>query len=89
MKAGQARLTKQGAQIELARARALQKAAVVDQRRLDLDYTYVRSPVDGVVIQRSLTNGFNYNHIGKAISFVGTPAIKKGSLVVATYKAWK
>lgn len=57
VKAGQARLTKQDAQIELARARALQKTAVVEQRRLDLEYTYIRSPVNGVVISRNVSEG--------------------------------
>lgn len=57
VKAGRARLAKQRAQIELARAQAQQKTAVVEQRRLDLQYTYIRSPVDGVVISRNVSEG--------------------------------
>ena len=55
--AGLARLAKQRAQIELAKARVLQATAAVEQRRLDLDYTNIRSPVDGVVIRRDVDAG--------------------------------
>jgi len=57
VKAGLARLTKQKAQIELAQAQALQKTAAVQQRQLDLEYTYIRSPVNGVVISRNVDAG--------------------------------
>jgi HlyD family secretion protein len=57
VKAGQARLTKQKAQIELANAQALQKTAAVQQKQLDLEYTYIRSPVNGVVISRNVDAG--------------------------------
>ena len=55
--AGLARMTKQKAQIDLARAQALQRTAVVQQRQLDLEYTYIRSPVNGVVISRNVDAG--------------------------------
>jgi len=57
VRAGLARLAKQRAQIALARAQVLEKAAGVRQRRLDLDYTYIRSPVNGVVISRNVDAG--------------------------------
>ena len=57
VQAGLARLTKQKAQIELAGAQALQKTAVVQQRQLDLEYTYIRSPINGVVISRNVDAG--------------------------------
>lgn len=55
--AGLARLVKQQAQIQIARALVQQKSAVVQQRRLDLEYTYIRSPVSGVVISRNVDAG--------------------------------
>jgi len=55
--AGVARLVKQRAQIALARAQVLQAEAAVEQRRLDLEYTNIRSPVDGVVIRREVDAG--------------------------------
>jgi HlyD family secretion protein len=55
--AGLARLAKQRAQIDLAKARVLQAASLVEQRRLDLEYTNIRSPVDGVVIRRDVDAG--------------------------------
>lgn len=57
VKAGMARLVQQQAQIELARAKVLQATATVQQKQLDLDYTYIRSPVDGVVIRRDVNAG--------------------------------
>jgi HlyD family secretion protein len=55
--AGLAQLNRQRAQIELARAQVLQKASVVKQRQLDLEYTYIRSSVDGIVISRNVETG--------------------------------
>jgi HlyD family secretion protein len=55
--AGQARLLKQQAQIDLARAQVLQAMAVVKQRGLDLGYTEILSPIDGVVISRNVDAG--------------------------------
>lgn len=52
-----ARIAQQQAQIELARAQVLKAAAAVQQRELDLEYTFIRSPVDGVVINRSVDAG--------------------------------
>ena len=40
------------AQIELARAQVQQRTAAVRQRRLELEYTFIRSPVNGVVSLR-------------------------------------
>ena len=57
VKAGLAQLVGQNAQIELARAQVLEKTAVVQQRQLDLEYTYIRSPVNGVVISRNVDAG--------------------------------
>ncbi len=57
VRAGQARLAKQKAQIALAEAQVLQKEAAVTQQRLDLEHTYIRSPVNGVVIKRSVDAG--------------------------------
>jgi HlyD family secretion protein len=57
VKGAQARLVRQRAQIELSRAQVEQKMAAVQQRRLDLDYTYIRSPVRGVVISRNVDAG--------------------------------
>lgn len=52
-----AKLNKQTAQIEHALAQVKQKKAVLKQRRLDLSYTFIRSPVDGVVINRNVDVG--------------------------------
>ena len=57
VRAGLARVTKQKAQIELAHAQVLQEVAVVQQRKLDLEYTYIRSPVNGIVISRNVDIG--------------------------------
>jgi len=57
VKAGVARIARQKAEIQLARAQVLVKDSTVKQRRLDLDYTYIRSPVDGVVIRRNVDAG--------------------------------
>jgi len=55
--AGRARLAKQKAQIALAAAQVLQKDAAVTQQRLDLEHTFIRSPVNGVVINRNVDAG--------------------------------
>jgi HlyD family secretion protein len=47
----------QKAQIEFAEAQVLQKAAALQRARIDLDNTYIRSPVDGVVIGRNVDMG--------------------------------
>lgn len=53
----QAKETEQLAQIEVAKAQVQQKDATLTQRRIDLEYTFVRSPVDGVVIARNVDVG--------------------------------
>jgi HlyD family secretion protein len=45
------------AQVENAKATALQRAATLDSARIDLERTYIRSPIDGVVIERSVELG--------------------------------
>lgn len=57
LKSGLAGLAQQKAHIELTRAEAQQKSAAVRQRQLDLDYTYIRSPINGVVISRNVDAG--------------------------------
>jgi HlyD family secretion protein len=57
VKAGQAQLARQRAQIELAQAQVMQKTSVLQQRQLDLEYTFIRSSVDGVVISRNVDAG--------------------------------
>ncbi len=52
-----ARLARQEAQIQSAEAQVVQKEATLRQREFDLDHTIIRSPVDGVVIQRSVDIG--------------------------------
>ena len=52
-----AKEAEQKAQIEVARAQVLQKEATLAQRRIDLDNTFIRSPVDGVVIARNVDVG--------------------------------
>lgn len=53
----QAVLKKQMAQIEQARAQVKLKEAALKQQRLNLDYTFIRSPVNGVVINRNVDVG--------------------------------
>jgi HlyD family secretion protein len=52
-----ARESEQKAQIEVAEAQVLQKAAVLQRARIDLDNTVIRSPVDGVIIGRNVDIG--------------------------------
>lgn len=52
-----AKESEQQAQIEVARAQVQQKEATLTQRRIDLGYTFIRSPVDGVVIARNIDVG--------------------------------
>ncbi len=52
-----AKEAEQKAQIEVARAQILQKEATLSQRRIDLDYTLIKSPVNGVVIARNVDVG--------------------------------
>lgn len=52
-----AKEAEQRAQIEVAKATVLQKEATLAQRRIDLGNTFIRSPVDGVVIARNVDVG--------------------------------
>jgi HlyD family secretion protein len=52
-----AKEAEQAAQNEVAKAQVLQKEATLAQRRIDLDNTFIRSPVDGVVIARNVDVG--------------------------------
>ncbi|MGE4013763.1 MAG: HlyD family secretion protein, partial [Alphaproteobacteria bacterium] len=52
-----AKVPQQQAQIEMAHAQMVQREAILQQRKLDLSYTFIRSPVDGVVINRSVDVG--------------------------------
>jgi HlyD family secretion protein len=52
-----AKEAEQAAQIEVAKAQVLQKEATLAQRRIDLQNTFIRSPVDGVVIARNVDVG--------------------------------
>ncbi|MBC8159338.1 MAG: efflux RND transporter periplasmic adaptor subunit, partial [Alphaproteobacteria bacterium] len=45
------------AEVVNARAQVDQKKAILQQSRLDLDHTYIRSPVEGVVIDRAVDLG--------------------------------
>jgi HlyD family secretion protein len=47
----------QKAQIAVAQAQVQQKEATLAQRRIDLENTFIRSPVDGVVIARNVDVG--------------------------------
>ena len=52
-----AKLRMQEAQVQHARASVEEKQAELRQRQLDLGYTIIRSPVDGVVISRNVDVG--------------------------------
>jgi len=52
-----AKEAEQAAQIEISKATVLQKEATLSQRRIDLENTFIRSPVDGVVIARNVDVG--------------------------------
>ena len=52
-----AKESEQKAQIEVAKAQVQQKDATLTQRKIDLENTYIRSPVDGVVIARNVDVG--------------------------------
>jgi HlyD family secretion protein len=52
-----AKEAEQRATIDVAVAQVQQKEATLTQRRIDLENTYIRSPVDGVVIARNVNVG--------------------------------
>jgi HlyD family secretion protein len=45
------------AQVENAKATLAQRQATLDSARIDLERTYIRSPIDGVVIERTVETG--------------------------------
>ena len=45
------------AQVDNAKATLAQRQATLDSARIDLDRTYIRSPIDGVVIERTVETG--------------------------------
>ena len=53
----EAKVLQQNAQIRVARAQVRRNEAMLAQRRIDLERTYIRSPVDGVVIARNVDVG--------------------------------
>lgn len=55
--AAEARVDSQRAQIDLARAQIAEREAALTQRRIELEQTEIRSPVDGVVINRNVDVG--------------------------------
>lgn len=55
--AAEAKAQQQQAQIRVAAATVKRNEAQLAQRKIDLDRTYIRSPVDGVVINRSVDVG--------------------------------
>ena len=57
LSAAQSKLLQQKAQIAVARAQVKRNQALLAQRRIDLERTFIRSPVDGVVINRNVDVG--------------------------------
>jgi len=55
--AAKAKVIEQKAQLAVAKAQVLQRKAQLSQRQLDLQRTVIRSPVDGVVINRAIDVG--------------------------------
>jgi HlyD family secretion protein len=53
----QARVASSAAAIKVAQSQVAQRRAAVDNAQLDLDYTVIRSPVDGVVLLRAVEPG--------------------------------
>jgi HlyD family secretion protein len=53
----EAKLLQQQAQIRVARAQVKRNEAMLAQRRIDLERTFIRSPVNGVVIARNVDVG--------------------------------
>jgi len=53
----EAKLRKQAAQLDSARAQVQARKATLDDRLLDLENTIIRSPVDGIVINRDVNLG--------------------------------
>ncbi len=57
LEAARARQVAAAAQVRSARAQVRQAQATVEQARVDLERTVIRSPIDGVVIQRQVDVG--------------------------------
>lgn len=57
VRSAEAQLNVARAQLEAAQATVAQKAAAVTQAQVDLDHTYIRAPVDGVVVSRNVDVG--------------------------------
>jgi HlyD family secretion protein len=57
LRAAQAGLEVTQAQLIAAEATVKQKQAALDQAQVDLNYTYIRAPVDGVVVSRNVDVG--------------------------------
>jgi len=57
LRAAQAALEVTQAQLIAAEATVKQKQAALDQAQVDLNYTYIRAPVDGVVVSRNVDVG--------------------------------
>lgn len=56
-RSAQAQLQVAHSQLQAARAQVKQREAAVAQARVDLDHTYIRAPVDGIVISRNVDVG--------------------------------
>ncbi len=57
IRSSEAQLRVAEAQLKAAEAQVRQKKAALDQARVDLDHTYIRAPVDGVVVSRNVDIG--------------------------------
>jgi HlyD family secretion protein len=57
IRSAEAQLRVVGAQLQSAEATVRQKRAALDQAAVDLDRTYIRAPVDGVVVSRNVDVG--------------------------------
>lgn len=53
----QARVASTAAAVKVAQSQVAQRTAVVENAKLELDYTIIRSPVDGVVLLRAVEPG--------------------------------
>lgn len=57
VRAAEAALEVTRAQLAAAEAQVKQKQAALDQAEVDLDHTYIRAPVDGIVVSRNVDVG--------------------------------
>ncbi len=57
VRSGEAQFKVAEAQLKTAEAQVRQKKAALDQAQVDLDHTYIRAPVDGVVVSRNVDVG--------------------------------